>query len=85
MKKYGKARMFIVVAVVLTAAVALIAPLQASSLRNGGGAVGSTVTGSVPGEVLWTYYDTTQTAKENCASTTTGSCDAGGNGDNILP
>jgi len=82
MKRYGKARILIVVAVVFTAAVALIAPLQASSMRNGAG-LASTVTGSVPGEVMWTYFDTTQTVTA-CTSTTAGVCDSGGNGDNIL-
>jgi hypothetical protein len=49
-------------AVALTAAIALIAPIEAGNLRNSGGA-GATgnasVIGSRPGEVMWTYYDTT--------------------------
>jgi hypothetical protein len=69
----GKVRIFIVLAVALTAAIALIAPIEAGNLRNSGGA-GATgnasVIGSQPGAVMWTYYDTTQPAV--------------GNGDNLL-
>ena len=78
-----KTRVFIVVAVAITAAVALIAPIHASSLRNGTGTQGALVVGSEPGQILWTYYDTTQAATA-CTSTTLGGCDYGGNGDNIL-
>jgi hypothetical protein len=79
----GKVRGFVFVAVLFTAGAALLAPLHADSLRNGVGGAGATVTGSLPGEVLWTYYDTTQSAAA-CTSTTTGACGVGGNGDNIL-
>src|SRR5271166_4209415 len=80
----GTARISIIAAVAIAATIALLAPLQASSLRNGaGGAVGASVTGSLPGQVLWTYFDTTQSAAVCTSSTMTG-CDYGGNGDNIL-
>ena len=56
MTSMGKARAFIVAAVLLITATMLVGPTQASSLRNG--AVGADVTTGGPGEVLWTYYDT---------------------------
>jgi len=67
----------------LLVAFALSAPANAATLRRGTTASGSTVTGALPGEVLWTYYDTNQTLTF-CTSTTTGDCDEGGNGDNII-
>src|ERR1700683_4798156 len=75
-KGKAKARIFIVVAVALVAAVSLIAPLQAGSLRNsaGEGSDPAAVTGQEPGEVLWGYYNTTLP----------GADDSAGNGDNIL-
>ena len=85
MSSDGKTSGFVVLAVVLTAAVALIAPrIQAASLRSGGsGAIGASV-GSRPGEVMWTYYDTSQPATV-CTSTNVGDgCGYGGDGDNIL-
>ncbi len=67
----------------LLVAFALSAPANAATLRRGTTAGSSTVTGALPGEVLWTYYDTNQTLTF-CTSTTTGDCDEGGNGDNII-
>jgi len=80
-----KARPLVVLAVMLTAAVGLIAPLQAASLRNAGGGA-SSVTGSKPGEVMWTYYDITDPVATFCTTTTPpgSGCDPGANGDNIL-
>jgi len=66
----------------LLVAFALSAPANAATLRRG--TSGATVTaGSTPGEVFWTYYDTSQTLT-TCTSTTTGDCNEGGNGDNII-
>src|ERR1700683_1723388 len=75
-KGKSKARIFIVVAVALVAAVSLIAPLQAGSLRDsaGEGSDPAAVTGQEPGEVLWGYYNTTLP----------GADDSAGNGDNLL-
>jgi len=71
-------------------AVALSAPANATSLRQGTVASGATVTGSLPGEVLWSWFETTQ-ALTNCASVTStaalapdNGCGNGGNGDNII-
>src|ERR1700722_6776442 len=54
----GKTRALIVAAVLMISATMLVGPTQASSLRNGG-AAGAQVTGVLPGQVSWTYYDTT--------------------------
>jgi hypothetical protein len=71
-------------------AVALSAPANATSLRQGTVASGATVTGSLPGEVLWSWYETTASLT-NCASVSTtaaldpdNGCDNAGNGDNII-
>jgi len=66
-------------------AVALSAPANAATLRRGSTGGSASVTGSLPGEVLWTYYETTE-AFTICGSTTSDSdgCDVGGNGDNII-
>jgi hypothetical protein len=59
-------------------AVALSASANAATLRRGSTGGSSSVTGTLPGSVLWTYYDTCNLAggKSNCRT--------GGNGDNIL-
>ena len=41
-------------------AVALSASANASTLRRGSTGGGATVTGALPGQVLWTYYETTE-------------------------
>jgi hypothetical protein len=41
-------------------AVALSAPANTGSLREGSTGESATVTGSLPGQVLWTYYETTE-------------------------
>src|SRR5271166_3844446 len=69
----------------LLVAVALSASASASTLRRGSTGGGAAVTGSLPGEVLWTYYETTEEFTL-CNSTTadTDGCNVGGNGDNII-
>jgi len=66
-------------------AVALSASANASTLRRGSTGGGATVTGALPGQVLWTYYETTEEFTL-CNSTTADSdgCNVGGNGDNII-
>ena len=66
-------------------AVALSASANASTLRRGSTGGGATVTGALPGQVLWTYYETTEPFTL-CESTTADSdgCNVGGNGDNII-
>ena len=66
-------------------AVALSASANASTLRRGSTGGGSAVTGALPGQVLWTYYETTE-AFTTCGTTSqdTDGCDVGGNGDNII-
>jgi len=66
-------------------AFALSAPANASTLRRGSTGGGAAVTGALPGQVLWTYYETTE-ALTYCGSTTSDAdgCDVGGNGDNII-
>ena len=56
MSSMGKARAFMVAAILLITATMLVGPARASSLRNG--AVGADTNTGGPGEVLWTYYDT---------------------------
>jgi hypothetical protein len=55
----------------------------AASEPSGAVAISSSVIGSRPGEVLWTYYGTTQAATA-CTSTSSTGCGYGGHGDNIL-
>ena len=62
-------------------AIALSAPVNSGSLREG--STGATVTGSLPGQVLWGYYETTETAFL-CPGPDPDGCNHGGNGDNIL-
>jgi hypothetical protein len=66
-------------------AVALSASANASTLRRGSTGGGAAVTGALPGEVLWTYYETTEVFTA-CGTTTSDSdgCNVGGNGDNII-
>jgi hypothetical protein len=86
MANSGKIGLLIVIAITLIVATALIAPVQAGSLRNGGTAIGSSVIGAKPGEVMWTYYDTTDSTPPGGCTTNSivAGCDPGGNGDNIL-
>jgi len=63
-------------------AVALSASANAATLRRGSTAGSSSVTGSEPGSVLWTYYDTCLTSEKG--SPNPGACDSEGNGDNII-
>ncbi len=65
--------------------VALSASANAATLRRGSTGSGSTVTGALPGQVMWTYYETTE-AFTACGTTTSDSdgCNVGGNGDNII-
>ncbi len=66
-------------------AVALSASANAATLRRGSTGGGAQVTGALPGQVLWTYYETTELFTA-CSSTTADSdgCNTGGNGDNII-
>jgi hypothetical protein len=70
-------------------AVALSAPAWAGSLRQGSTSSGANVTGSLPGEVLWTYYTTEGSNGENCppfSNLVPGGplCGVQGIGDNII-
>jgi len=73
------------VAGALLVAVALSAPASAATLRRGSTGGGATVTGALPGQVLWTYYETTEpfTFCESTSADPDG-CNVGGNGDNII-
>jgi hypothetical protein len=69
-------------------ALALSAQANAATLRRAT-AGPAAVTGSEPGEVLWTYYETTYPFSACPTGTTHGStilggCNHGGNGDNII-
>ena len=74
---------FALAAGVFVVALALSAPANAGSLREGSTGGGATVTGSIPGQVLWTYYETTE-VPFLCAGPDPDGCNHGGNGDNIL-
>jgi hypothetical protein len=69
----------------LLVAVALSATANAGTLRRGSTGGGAVVTGALPGQVLWTYYETTE-AFTLCTSTSADpdGCNVGGNGDNII-
>jgi len=69
----------------LLVAIALSASANAATLRRGSTGGGATVTGALPGQVLWTYYETTEVFTF-CDSTTADpdGCNVGGNGDNII-
>jgi len=62
----------------LLVAVALSASANAATLRRGSTAGGASVSGTLPGSVLWTYYDTCNQFNR------TSSCNTFGNGDNII-
>jgi len=68
-------------------AVALSASASAATLRRGSSAGGASVSGSLPGQVLWSYYETTSPLSL-CSTDTAGipesGCDNAGNGDNII-
>jgi hypothetical protein len=71
------------------AVVALSRSAHAASLREGSTGSSAEVTGSLPGEVLWTYYMTEGSNGENCppfSNVVPGGpiCNAQGNGDNII-
>ena len=82
MSSIGKARIIIVIGVFLVAVAMLVAPTRASNLRNTGTGGSASVTGTRPGAVLWTYYETVQ-GLVGCPGTGgDDGCDNGGNGDN---
>jgi len=63
-------------------AAAMAMPANAATLRRGStGGTGAITQAGGPGEVLWTWYETTETLSGNPAS---GSVGHAGNGDNIL-
>jgi hypothetical protein len=80
--------------------VALSASARAASMHQGSAGSNGSVSGSLPGEVLWTYYETTEPldvcltpiegedAQHFSGSTTvsvdTDGCNHGGEGDNII-
>jgi len=66
-------------------AVALSASANASTLRRGSTGGSATVTGALPGQVLWTYFETTEPFTA-CGTSTADSdgCNHGGAGDNIM-
>lgn len=67
--------------------VALSASANAATLRRGSSAGSASVSGSLPGQVLWSYYETTSPLSL-CSTDTLGipesGCDNDGNGDNII-
>jgi hypothetical protein len=75
---------FVLTVAAFLIAIALSAPVNSDSLREGSTGGGSTVTGSLPGQVLWGYYETTQEGLLCVGSQPVEGCDQGGNGDNIL-
>ena len=64
-------------------AVAMSVSAMASSLRKGSTSGTAAVSGSLPGQVLWTYYETTE-VPFLCPGPDPDGCDHGGNGDNII-
>jgi hypothetical protein len=72
-------------AVTFMLAIACSASVHAATLRRGSTGSGAQVTGALPGQVLWSYYETTE-AFTACGTTTADSdgCNVGGNGDNII-
>ncbi len=88
MTNHNSKRLGLAVAILLLAT-AFSASAKAASLRQGSSAVGGAVTGSLPGEVLWTYYLTEGSNGENCpplSNLEPGGpiCGAQGIGDNII-
>ena len=78
MDRIGKVGIFIVAIGALIAVSSLTsAPAYAKAATN------AEECGCMPGQVQWTYYNTTLNPIE-CTSTTTTPCDVGGTGDNIL-
>ena len=59
MRKYTP-KTIVLAAAIFSVAVGLSASAHAGSLRQGSTGSSSAVTGSLPGEVLWTYYQTIQ-------------------------
>ena len=69
-------------AILVTIAMAMSA--NASSLRQGS-STGGTVSGNLPGQVLWGFYNTAEDPGAPCLdSPDLDGCNVGGNGDNIL-
>jgi len=70
---------------IFLAAMVMSASANASSLRQGSGSVGAGSTGTIPGQVLWGFY---QTIDDGGLCPTTGidtdACNVAGVGDNIL-
>src|SRR5208283_5484141 len=64
---------------------ALVGAFGAFLIALGLSASAHAMSPDVPGQVLWTYYETTETFT-NCDSTTadTDGCNVGGGGDNII-
>ncbi len=67
------------------AVLALAMSANAASLRRGSTGGGAVVTGGLPGQALWTYYETTE-AFTLCTSNSADpdGCNVGGTGDNII-
>ena len=82
MTKHVTVRFASMLVVVLLSFATLGRSLHAASMRNGI-PVKPSVTGSAPGSVSWTYYETTLTPT-SCTTPGVGGCDNGGNGDNLL-
>ncbi len=80
---------FCLAAAIFVAALAMSATANASSLRQGSTGVAAGSTGTIPGQVLWGYYESTFEGSL-CFATGTGpeefphGCNHQGNGDNIL-
>jgi len=69
----------------LLVAVAMSASANASTLRRGSTGGSASVNGALPGQVLWTYFETTEPFT-TCGTTSADldGCNTGGNGDNII-
>src|SRR5580704_6629129 len=83
MTKNATFRIAFVVAIIMLGVMTLGRTLQAASSMRNGIPFELAVTGSEPGAVHWTYYETTLTAN-SCTTPGVSGCDNGGNGDNIL-
>ena len=64
-------------------ALALSVSAMAGSLRNPSSSGPAAVSGPLPGQVLWTYYETTEDFHPAPDRIRDG-CKSGGNGDNII-
>jgi Ice-binding-like/Bacterial Ig domain len=82
MRNHNARRLGLTVGIFLVA-VALLASANAASLRKGSMAGSAVITGALPGQVLWTYYETTETPFL-CPGPDPDGCNHGGNGDNIV-